>query len=95
MKKFIISKTRRLRSTPFTSRLEDYGVGGYTIYNHMLLPTFFKSIEDEYNHLKKDDYNNLVVLCKEHHNSVHNNITPHHNIITFYHNIPQHHNILI
>ena len=54
MKKFIISKTRRLRSTPFTSRLEDYGVGGYTIYNHMLLPTFFKSIEDEYNHLKKD-----------------------------------------
>ena len=53
MKKFSISKTRRLRSTPFTSRLEKYGVGGYTVYNHMLLPTFFKSIEDEYDHLKK------------------------------------------
>ena len=54
MNKFIISKTRRLRSTPFTSRLEKYGVGGYTVYNHMLLPTFFKSINDEYEHLKND-----------------------------------------
>ncbi len=53
MKKFSISKTRRLRSTPFTSRLESYGVGGYTVYNHMLLPTYFKSMEDEYEHLKK------------------------------------------
>ena len=52
MKKFSISKTRRLRSTPFTSRLEKYGVGGYTVYNHMLLPTFFNSIESEYEHLK-------------------------------------------
>ena len=53
MKKFLISKTRRLRSTPFTSRLEKYGVGGYTVYNHMLLPTFFDSVESEYEHLKK------------------------------------------
>ena len=52
MKKFLISKTRRLRSTPFTSRLEKYGVGGYTVYNHMLLPTFFQSLEEEYEHLK-------------------------------------------
>ena len=52
MKKFLISKTRRLRSTPFTSRLEKYGVGGYTVYNHMLLPTFFESVESEYEHLK-------------------------------------------
>ena len=52
MKKFLISKTRRLRSTPFTSRLEKYGVGGYTVYNHMLLPTFFQSVESEYEHLK-------------------------------------------
>ena len=28
---------------------------------------------NNYNHLKKDDYNNLVVLCKEHHQDVHNN----------------------
>ena len=52
MKKFSISKTRRLRTTPFTSRLEKYGVGGYTVYNHMLLPTFFRSVEEEYEHLK-------------------------------------------
>ena len=52
MKKFSISKTRRLRVTPFTSRLEKYGVGGYTVYNHMLLPTFFNSMEEEYQHLK-------------------------------------------
>ncbi|OUX53107.1 MAG: dimethylsulfoniopropionate demethylase [Pelagibacteraceae bacterium TMED287] len=52
MKKYSISKTKRLRSTPFTSRLEEYGVGGYTVYNHMLLPTFFKSLEEEYEHLK-------------------------------------------
>jgi Glycine cleavage system T protein (aminomethyltransferase) len=54
MKKFEISKNRRVRVTPYTSRLEKYGVGGYTVYNHMLLPTHFKSLEEEYFHLKKD-----------------------------------------
>ena len=54
MKKFEISKNRRVKVTPYTSRLENYGVGGYTVYNHMLLPTYFKSMEDEYFHLKKD-----------------------------------------
>ena len=53
MKKFLISKSRRLRSTPFTSRLEKYGIGAYTVYNHMLLPTFFSSPEEEYSHLKE------------------------------------------
>jgi len=51
MKNFIITKSRRLRSTPFSSRIEKQGVKGYTVYNHMLLPTFFSSLEDEYNHL--------------------------------------------
>ena len=54
MKKFFVSKSRRLRSTPFTSRIENQGVKSYTIYNHMLLPTTFSTPEDEYNHLKKD-----------------------------------------
>ncbi len=54
MKKFEISKTRRLRETPFTKKLENYGVGGYTVYNHMLLPTYFKSMQEEYLHLKRD-----------------------------------------
>ena len=54
MKKFEISKNRRVKVTPYTTRLENYGVGGYTVYNHMLLPTYFKSLEEEYYHLKKD-----------------------------------------
>ena len=53
MKKFIISKSRRLRGTPFTTRIEKQGVKSYTVYNHMLLPTSFSSSEEEYNHLKK------------------------------------------
>ena len=53
MKNFLITKSRRLRSTSFSSRIESQGVKGYTVYNHMLLPTFFSSSEDEYNHLKE------------------------------------------
>jgi len=53
MKNFSIAKSRRLRSTPYTSRIEKQGVTAYTIYNHMLLPAAFGSIEDGYNHLKE------------------------------------------
>tara|TARA_B100000579_G_scaffold425417_1_gene431130 strand:+ start:484 stop:1590 length:1107 start_codon:yes stop_codon:yes gene_type:complete len=51
--KTFITRSRRLRSTPFTSRLEKQGVKSYTIYNHMLLPTTFSTPEEEYNHLKE------------------------------------------
>ena len=51
--KAIITRSRRLRGTPFTSRIEKQGVKSYTVYNHMLLPTTFSSPEEEYNHLKK------------------------------------------
>ena len=54
MKNFSIAKSRRLRSTPYTSRIENQGVTAYTVYNHMLLPAAFGSIEDSYEHLKKD-----------------------------------------
>ena len=53
MKKFYVSKSRRLRSTPFTSRIEEQGVKSYTVYNHMLLPTTFSTPEEEYIHLKE------------------------------------------
>ena len=46
-----LSISRRLRSTPFTRRVEAAGVKAYTVYNHMLLPTIFESIEDDYWHL--------------------------------------------
>ena len=43
MKNFPIVKSRRLRSTPYTDRIEAHGVSSYTVYNHMLLPSSFKS----------------------------------------------------
>ena len=46
--KSIITRSRRLRGTPFTSRIEKQGVKSYTVYNHMLLPTTFSTPEDEY-----------------------------------------------
>lgn len=54
MKTFSIAKSRRLRSTPYTSRIEKQGVTAYSSYNHMLLPAAFGSIEDSYHHLKKN-----------------------------------------
>ena len=54
MKTFSIAKSRRLRSSPYTSRIEKQGVTAYTAYNHMLLPSAFGSIEDSCDHLKKN-----------------------------------------
>ena len=53
MKKYFIAKSRRLRSTPYTSRIENQGVVAYSVYNHMLLPAAFGSLEDSYQHLKE------------------------------------------
>lgn len=46
-----LSISSRTRATPFTSRVEAGGVKAYTVYNHMLLPTVFRSVEDDYWHL--------------------------------------------
>ena len=53
MSNFSIAKSRRLRGTPYTSRIEKQGVTAYTIYNHMLLPAAFGSLENSYHHLKE------------------------------------------
>jgi len=54
LKKFFIAKSRRLRTTPYTDRVEKQGLSSYTVYNHMLLPTGFSdSLEDSYFHLKE------------------------------------------
>lgn len=45
--------TRRLRSTPWTTRIEDIGVVSYTVYNHMLLPTQIRGVEADYEHLRR------------------------------------------
>jgi dimethylsulfoniopropionate demethylase len=49
----IISQSRRLRRTPFSDGVEAAGVKGYTVYNRMLLPTVFRSVEEDYRHLKE------------------------------------------
>jgi dimethylsulfoniopropionate demethylase len=49
----LISPSRRLRRTPFSDGVEAAGVKAYTIYNHMLLPTVFRSVEEDYRHLKE------------------------------------------
>ncbi len=46
-----ITMSRRLRNTPFTSRVLQHGASEFTAYNHMLLPTKFVSLEDDYWHL--------------------------------------------
>ena len=48
----LISPSRRLRRTPFSDGVEAADVKAYTVYNHMLLPTMFRSIEEDYHHLK-------------------------------------------
>ncbi len=48
----MISPSRRLRRTPFSEGVEAAGVKAYTIYNRMLLPTVFRSVEEDYRHLK-------------------------------------------
>jgi dimethylsulfoniopropionate demethylase len=40
----LLSISRRTRRTPFSFFNEAQGVKGYTVYNHMLLPTVFRSI---------------------------------------------------
>jgi dimethylsulfoniopropionate demethylase len=53
MDKPTLSISRRLRATPFSARVMREGVRSYTIYNHMLLPTVFRSLEQDYHHLKR------------------------------------------
>ncbi|WP_299075190.1 dimethylsulfoniopropionate demethylase [uncultured Ruegeria sp.] len=48
-----ISLSRRLRRTPFSDGVEAAGVKAYTVYNHMLLPTVFESVQADYRHLKE------------------------------------------
>lgn len=49
----LLSPSRRLRRTPFSDGVEAAGVKAYTVYNRMLLPTVFRSVEEDYRHLKE------------------------------------------
>lgn len=54
MTNYFVAKSKRLRSTPYTSRIEKQGVTAYSTYNHMLLPAAFGPLEKTYHHLKKN-----------------------------------------
>ncbi|MDA8585721.1 dimethylsulfoniopropionate demethylase [Rhodobacteraceae bacterium] len=47
-----IVPSRRVRRTPFSEGVEAAGVKSYTVYNRMLLPTVFRSVVEDYHHLK-------------------------------------------
>ena len=47
----ILSLTKRLRRTPFFPRIKD-AVKSVTVYNHMILPTVFDTLEQDCLHLK-------------------------------------------
>ena len=49
----LIFPSRRVRKTPFSPGVEAAGVKGYTVYNHMLLPTFFDTVAADCAHLKQ------------------------------------------
>ncbi len=46
-----LSGSRRVRRTPYSDRVEACGVKAYTVYNHMLLATVFRSLDEDYQHL--------------------------------------------
>ncbi|MFK7754595.1 MAG: dimethylsulfoniopropionate demethylase [Sedimentitalea sp.] len=48
----LIAPSRRIRRTPFSDGVEAAGVKAYTVYNRMLLPALFDTLESDYHHLK-------------------------------------------
>jgi len=49
-----LNMSRRIRRTPYTDRVENMGVRGFSVVNHMLLPkAYATSVEEDYWHLKQ------------------------------------------
>jgi dimethylsulfoniopropionate demethylase len=49
-----LNMSRRIRRTPYTDSVENVGVRGFSVVNHMLLPKAFEpSVEDDYWHLRE------------------------------------------
>ncbi len=49
----VLTPTARVRTTPFWPGVLAAGAKGASVYNHMLFPTVFESLEDDYLHLKE------------------------------------------
>ena len=49
-----LNMSRRIRRTPYTEKVEEAGVRGFSVVNHMLLPKAFSTtVEEDYWHLRK------------------------------------------
>lgn len=49
-----LNMSRRLRRTPYTDRVEQAGVRGFSVVNHMLLPKAFQTtVQEDYWHLRE------------------------------------------
>ncbi|SVD31642.1 uncharacterized protein METZ01_LOCUS384496, partial [marine metagenome] len=52
MKLPYLTSSIRVRRSPFNRRVEAEGVKAFSVYNHMMIPQFFRSVEEDYAHLK-------------------------------------------
>ncbi|NKB52526.1 MAG: dimethylsulfoniopropionate demethylase [Rhizobiaceae bacterium] len=49
-----LNMSRRIRRSPYTDRIEQHGVRGFSVVNHMLLPkAFAPTVEEDYWHLRE------------------------------------------
>jgi len=49
-----LNMSRRIRRTPYTDRVKQAGVRGFSVVNHMLLPKAFEpTVEEDYRHLRE------------------------------------------
>ena len=50
-----LNMSRRIRRTPYTEKVIEAGVSGFTVVNHMLLPKSYKAtVEEDYWHLSQN-----------------------------------------
>ncbi len=49
-----LSLSKRIRNTPYSNYTKQNLPKAYTVYNHMLLPTIYNSLEEDYHHLKSE-----------------------------------------
>ena len=48
---YTLAVSPRLRTTPFHDRVLAAGVRAFSVYNHMLLPVMYESLDADYRHL--------------------------------------------
>ena len=60
-----LNMSRRIRRTPFTNKVEEFGVTGFTVVNHMLLPKAFKKTVEEIIGILNQMFNYGMSLVKD------------------------------